>query len=588
MKNLSLNKKIVFLISIFVVSNFISAGFSLKKINEINDSLNYLAQQVTPRLVLAKNMDAITNEIKNQEKVYILEENSQEMNKIGAKLDELETDLRQNIKNYEKIATADAKAELNTMSEKIDTWKSVTAEIRKLSQAGQNKEAAALARGASKKIWDEYDDVLKAMVQRNEKMMASEATRTDELVTETKSLVLSITIIALLAGSILAFFMMRIISNAIDQVINNLNDSSSQVASASSTIASSSEELSQATTEQAASLEQTAASVEEMSKMVNRNAENARAASENSQFSQQSAIKGKETVNEMIRSIDEINNSNNKIMEQINHSNEQMADIVKVINEIGNKTKVINDIVFQTKLLSFNASVEAARAGEHGKGFAVVAEEVGNLASMSGNAAKEITTMLDESIRKVEMTVQETKTSVDRLITDGKVKINNGIKVANDCGNVLEEIVVSIAKVNAMAEEISTASVEQSQGISEITKAMHQLDQVTQQNAAASEEAASSAEELSAQAEVLKSTVGVLVTTIKGGEQTQQRNSSVVNTVNIAPTYASSKTNVIQMTKPASKKTVSHMPVKKAVGAFNETTSNERAPAYDDARFKDV
>jgi methyl-accepting chemotaxis protein len=77
-------------------------------------------------------------------------------------------------------------------------------------------------------------------------------------------------------------------------------------------------------------------------------------------------------------------------MNQINYSNEQMSEIVKVIQEIETKTKVINDIVFQTKLLSFNASVEAARAGEQGKGFAVVAEEVGNLAQMSGNAAKEI------------------------------------------------------------------------------------------------------------------------------------------------------------------------------------------------------
>lgn len=102
----------------------------------------------------------------------------------------------------------------------------------------------------------------------------------------------------------------------------------------------------------------------------------------------------------MIHSITEISESNDRIMSQVADGNRKISEIVQVISEIGNKTKVINDIVFQTKLLSFNASVEAARAGEHGKGFAVVAEEVGNLAQMSGNAAKEISDMLNGSVSR--------------------------------------------------------------------------------------------------------------------------------------------------------------------------------------------
>ncbi len=205
-------------------------------------------------------------------------------------------------------------------------------------------------------------------------------------------------------------------------------------------------------------------------------------------------------------------------MVQVNQSNLQMADIIKVIHQIGEKTKVINDIVFQTKLLSFNASVEAARAGEHGKGFAVVAEEVGNLAQMSGNAAREISDMLAGSISKVETIVQETKTKVESLISLGKQKVDSGVSVAKQCAEVLTEIVDNVSKVSGLAHEISSASQEQAQGVAEINKAMSQMDTVTQQNAATSEETASAAEELSAQAETLKSAVEDLVRTVEGGQ----------------------------------------------------------------------
>lgn len=279
---------------------------------------------------------------------------------------------------------------------------------------------------------------------------------------------------------------------------------------------SSSQSLSEASAEQAASLEQTAASLEEISSMVNKNTENAKRTAETSDFSKNKANEGKESVERMIQSMEEINESNRAIMTQVNQSNQEMSEIVKVIQEIGNKTKVINDIVFQTKLLSFNASVEAARAGEHGKGFAVVAEEVGKLAQMSGNAAKEISEMLSDSTSKVDRIVMNTKTQVEVLITQGHKKVESGISVSRQCSDLLNEIVTQVANVSNMASEISGASQEQSQGISEINKAMNQLDQVTQQNAATSEETANTAAKLSAQSETLHLAVEELMRTIDG------------------------------------------------------------------------
>src|SRR5690606_27092464 len=101
-----------------------------------------------------------------------------------------------------------------------------------------------------------------------------------------------------------------------------------------------------------------------------------------------------------------------------------------------------------------NASVEAARAGEHGKGFAVVAEEVGNLAQMSGNAAKEIGSLLEQSVHKVNEIVNETRTNVDRLMVEGKSTVERGMQVAQQCGSVLDEIVQNVSLVSSMASEI--------------------------------------------------------------------------------------------------------------------------------------
>lgn len=358
--------------------------------------------------------------------------------------------------------------------------------------------------GKISSAFDKINEIRNASIKEELDQMHQEVTQKKELVS----------IVAILGAVFLLGFSLALASRLVSTlggISNTINDSSQQLSAAASQIASSAEELSRASGEQASAIAQTASSIEEMSSMVAKNSDNARNTALSSGTSKNKAELGQKVVEQMIGSMTEINESNNNIMEQINHSNNQIAEIVKVIQEIDEKTRVINDIVFQTKLLSFNASVEAARAGEHGKGFAVVAQEVGNLATMSGNAAQEITGLLEGSIQKVESIISETKTNVQKLVAEGRKKVESGTAVARQCGDVLNDIVTNVNSVSMMAGEISTASQEQALGVQEITKAMAQLDGVTQQNAAVSEESASSAEELAAQASSLRLAVVELV-----------------------------------------------------------------------------
>jgi methyl-accepting chemotaxis protein len=259
---------------------------------------------------------------------------------------------------------------------------------------------------------------------------------------------------------------LSVMQTSLTGVVSRVRQGSESVSTASAEIAQGNNDLSARTESQASALEQTAASMEELSATVKQNADNARQANQLALSASTVAVQGGEVVAQVVDTMKGINDASRKI-----------ADIISVID----------GIAFQTNILALNAAVEAARAGEQGRGFAVVASEVRALAGRSAEAAKEIKTLINTSVQRVEQ----------------------GTTLVDQAGITMNEVVTSIKRVTDIMGEISAASSEQSQGVSQVGEAVTQMDQVTQQNAALVEEMAAAASSLKSQAQELVQTVAV-------------------------------------------------------------------------------
>lgn len=275
-------------------------------------------------------------------------------------------------------------------------------------------------------------------------------------------------------------------------------------AEASEKLTESSNSLSAVSSQQAAAVQQTVSSLHEINAMSEKNFDSIKLSSQKTLEGKEQAISGKNSIYQMASTIKEIAISNQQFFDEINSSNEELRVIIRIISDISNRTKVINDIVFQTRLLSFNASVEAARAGEHGKGFAVVAEEIGKLASVSGNSAKEINDILVQATTQVEGIILKMSSRVSELTQKAKSQLDSGERITNDCVKSLNEIVENVSELSGMMSDISLAITEQTKGYSEITKSIDQIDEGVHHGLGLSEETSVHAKILHGQVDELK------------------------------------------------------------------------------------
>ncbi|MES2878769.1 MAG: methyl-accepting chemotaxis protein [Pseudomonadota bacterium] len=253
---------------------------------------------------------------------------------------------------------------------------------------------------------------------------------------------------------------------SLQKLVRGVRNSAGGIATATEEIAAGSQDLSNRTESQASALEETSASMEQLGATVKQNADSARQANQVARTASDVAVKGGDVVGQVVET-----------MRGINESSRKIADIISVID----------GIAFQTNILALNAAVEAARAGEQGRGFAVVASEVRSLAGRSAEAAKEIKTLINASVDRVEQ----------------------GSSLVDQAGITMTEVVGAIKKVTDIMGEISSSSNEQALGVAQVGEAVSLMDQTTQQNAALVEEMAAAASSLNSQANELVEAVAV-------------------------------------------------------------------------------
>ncbi|MDN6888159.1 methyl-accepting chemotaxis protein [Variovorax sp. CAN2819] len=374
-------------------------------------------------------------------------------------------------------------------------------QILKLKAEGRKDEASKLTDTQLVPALSAYEAGIRAMVNHQQRQIDSTAAVIDAKYLSGRAWIIALAAVALLAGTATACLLTRSIVQPIGEalliaetvaagdlsqefeterggdfgrllrgmgdmedtltdLVTRIKTSTDSIAVASRQIAAGNQDLSSRTEEQASSLEQTAASMEELTSTVKQNADNARQANQLAVSASEVAVKGGSVVSQVVDTMGSINASSKKIVDIIG---------------------VIDGIAFQTNILALNAAVEAARAGEQGRGFAVVASEVRSLAQRSAAAAKEIKTLIGDSVEKVE----------------------EGSKQVEEAGRTMEEIVGSVKRVTDIMGEITAASQEQTSGIEQINQAITQMDQVTQQNAALVEEASAAAQSLQEQADEL-------------------------------------------------------------------------------------
>ncbi|MES2947708.1 MAG: methyl-accepting chemotaxis protein [Pseudomonadota bacterium] len=255
-------------------------------------------------------------------------------------------------------------------------------------------------------------------------------------------------------------------NDSLANTVGEVRRGTESITSASQEIAAGNHDLSSRTENQASSLEETAAAMEELTGTVKQNADSARQANQLVESASAVAAQGGQIVTRVVSTMGSIKESSSKIVDIIG---------------------VIDGIAFQTNILALNAAVEAARAGEQGRGFAVVAAEVRSLAQRSASAAKEIKTLIGDSVDKVD----------------------TGSKLVDEAGQTMGAIVTSVKRVADIMGEITVASQEQSVGIEEVNKAISQMDEMTQQNAALVEQAAAAASSMQEQAQLLQRAVSI-------------------------------------------------------------------------------
>ena len=480
MKTMTIGKKIALTGTLLVTFTVALAIASLISIGNLSSGIHSLQADSVPGLTASSRLGSLVIEQRRLAARILLglalKENLEAEDREFAAN---QTKFHETMKAYEATINTPEDRQLfdaigPAFERAIRSW----TELRTASASGKIEDSVQKYKAETIPLFEETQDRVDKLVEYNRTSATTIAEATAREAVIAKSWNWGVSLLAILCGSGLAFFIVRSINRVLRQTVIELNEGAGQVASAASQISSSSQSLAQGASEQAAALAETSSSGEEINSMAHKNAENSQSANVLVMHAQQEFALANASLEAMIAAMADIKESSDKV-----------AKIIKVIDEIA----------FQTNILALNAAVEAARAGEAGMGFAVVADEVRNLAQRCAQAARDTAALIEESIAKS---------------NDGQVKVDH---VASSIRTIIEESV----KIKTLVDEVTVGSQQQTHGIEQIAKALTQMEQVTQQSAANAEESAAAAEELTAQASTLMQVAHQLSIMVGGMEQTQ-------------------------------------------------------------------
>jgi methyl-accepting chemotaxis protein len=526
-KNTKLSTRLAMGFSIILVLLAIIVGVVIVSLTGIQTSMYDIVDVNVYELNLYEDMTKCVYEIIGDMKEMVMIDNPAKVEEINKEITDLRAAYDAKSKEIEKIASSEAgAAQQEKIKEELSKARPLNNKVIELIKANNREEAAKVYENEADPVDDAWLAAMKEAIDMQNESNTKEAANATAENQRTILIVIILGSVTIIAGIVIAVFITRSITKPVKNIVIDLTEGAQQVAAASGQLSATSQQLAEGNSEQASSIEETSSTLEESASMVSQNSENTRQAAILAAQTKASSDKGNNDMHDMMNS-----------MNEIKKSSDQIAKIIKVID----------DIAFQTNMLALNAAVEAARAGDAGMGFAVVAEEVRNLAQRSAQAAKDTAAIIESNI-----TLSE-----------------NGVSVAKKVGESLAEITVQAKKVNELMDEIAAASQEQSQGISQINKAISQMEAVTQQNAANAEESASASEELNAQAGNLREIVQQLVILVDGKAAETYTHASVNNS---KPSPKSGGFNSASALKPA------------GTGISNLRASNRLAEASRDSK----
>ena len=517
--NFKLGAKLGAAFFMVVLLSVLLGGFAIGQLGKINASTEDIAANWLPSVKVLGQIRVTANQMRRVEGDHVMSVDEKSMDTIEKQFEELKKKLIEQQNRYESMISEDEEKKVYAnYRQQRDAYLADNVKLTALSRGGEKnqEETKKYFRGESRNTFNAMVADLGQLTEINDRGADRSYKTAQATYAQGRNWIIGLLLGVVVIASLLAVWITRLITQPMAQAVNaaeriasgdltvalhpdgkdetaqllhalsrmkdylanvvgGVRQNAEGVATASAEIAQGNNDLSARTEQQASALEETAASMEELSSTVKQNADNARQANQLALQASSVAVQGGEVVGQVVQTMKGINDSSRKI-----------SDIISVID----------GIAFQTNILALNAAVEAARAGEQGRGFAVVASEVRSLAGRSADAAKEIKSLINDSVERVEQ----------------------GTALVDKAGATMTEVVGAIRRVTDIMGEISAASSEQASGVAQVGEAVTQMDQATQQNAALVEEMAAAASSLRTQAQDLVGNVAVFKLTSGGGQ----------------------------------------------------------------------